>query len=253
MAGWLAAALAMTGCGGDKRPPRQARPRARRRLPSAVEIAAPDPGATVRGRAALTGTIAAPGDGCRATPTRCRSFASTGAARRARVRSSPTPGRTGQWTARLRLVVPPRTRHWTVTADYAVSAGRRDRCDADVRRPRASRRRARPRAPQEEARDRAPAARPPPSRRPARQRPPRPAPAPTPAPVVGRRRHARPGGRQPRGRRAKPASRGAAGLEGAGARARRAAAGGRDERPLGRSTWPPRNTASGARHEPLHQ
>jgi hypothetical protein len=120
IAGCLTAALAVTACGGDKRkapakPAPAAAPSA-----SAVEILTPDGGAIVRGRAAGTGTISAPVtvsghadalqvvrvDG-RCAASSCTKFAYTGAQ--------------GRWTARLRLVVPPRTRRWTVTADYAVS------------------------------------------------------------------------------------------------------------------------------------
>ena len=120
IAGVLTAALAVTACGGDKRPaPAKPAPPA---APSAgaVEILTPDAGAIVRGRAAGAGTISAPVtvsghadalqvvrvDG-RCAASSCTTFAYTGAQ--------------GRWTARLRLVVPPRTRRWTVTADYAVS------------------------------------------------------------------------------------------------------------------------------------
>ena len=60
MAGWLAAALAMTACGGDERPTPAKRAAEPAPSASAVEILAPDQGATVRGRAAQTGTISAP-------------------------------------------------------------------------------------------------------------------------------------------------------------------------------------------------
>jgi hypothetical protein len=121
VAACLTAALALTACGGGGE--RSARPKtATEPAPSAtaVEILAPGEGSTVRGRAARTGTISAPVtvsgqadalqvvrvDG-RCAERSCTKFAYTGAK--------------GRWSARLRLVVPPRTRRWTVTADYAVS------------------------------------------------------------------------------------------------------------------------------------
>ena len=122
LAACLAAALAAVGCGGQggarsttARTATEATPSA-----SAVAFLAPDQGSTVRGRVARTGTISAPVtvsgqadalqvirvDG-RCAQRACTRFAYTGAQ--------------GRWTARLRLVVPRRTRRWTVTADYAVS------------------------------------------------------------------------------------------------------------------------------------
>jgi hypothetical protein len=120
MACWLAAALAITACGHDKRPAAAKRAPEPAPSASAIEILVPDRGATVRGHTARTGTISAPvrlsgradalqvvrvDGGCPASP--CTKFAYTGAQ--------------GRWTTRLRLVVPPRTRRWTVTADYAVT------------------------------------------------------------------------------------------------------------------------------------
>jgi hypothetical protein len=120
----LAAALAVTACGGDGDGAKRSTPAKRPAEPaasaSAVEIQAPDQGSTVRGRAAPAGTISAPVtvsghadalqvvrvDG-RCAARSCTKFAYTGAE--------------GRWSARLNLVVPPRTRRWTVTADYAVS------------------------------------------------------------------------------------------------------------------------------------
>jgi hypothetical protein len=121
VAACLTAALAVTACGGGGE---RSAPAKTATAPapsaSAVEILAPDQGSTVRGRAARTGTISAPltvsgqadalqvvrVDG-RCAERSCTKFAYTGAE--------------GRWSARLRLVVPPRTRRWTVTADYAVS------------------------------------------------------------------------------------------------------------------------------------
>jgi hypothetical protein len=120
-AGCLAAALAVMACGGGGERSAPAKT-ATEPAPSAsaVEILAPDQGSTVRGRAARAGTISAPVtvsgqadalqvvrvDG-RCAERSCTKFAYTGAQ--------------GRWSARLRLVVPRRTRRWTVTADYAVS------------------------------------------------------------------------------------------------------------------------------------
>lgn len=120
MAGWLAAAMAMTACGADKRPPPAKRAPEPPPSASAVAIATPDQGMTVRARAALTGTISAlvtmsghadalqvvRVDGrCPVRP--CTKYAYTGPK--------------GLWTAELSLVLPPHTRRWTATADYAVT------------------------------------------------------------------------------------------------------------------------------------
>jgi hypothetical protein len=179
----LALALALAACGGDKlpapaKPPAEPAPSA-----SAVEILAPDQGATVRGRAARAGTISAPVtvsghadslqvvrvDGRCAAAT-CTKFAYTGAQ--------------GRWTARLRLVVPPRTRHWTVTADYAVSPAAATGATLTLA-VRATKVRARPRArrkaPEHEAEGATTQTQPPAS--PAT--PTTPTPAPTPAPSSG--------------------------------------------------------------------
>jgi hypothetical protein len=122
VAGCLTTALALTACGGDGGERSAPAKTATEPAPSAsaVEILAPDQGSTVRGRAARAGTISAPVtvsgqadalqvvrvDG-RCAERSCTKFAYTGAQ--------------GRWSARLRLVVPRRTRRWTVTADYAVS------------------------------------------------------------------------------------------------------------------------------------
>ena len=124
----------MTGVGAAERPPPK-RPPSRAPPAGAVEIVTPDQGATVRGRAAPTGTIAAPVrlsghadalqvvrvDGrCPARP--CTKFAYTGAQ--------------GRWTARLqpRRAAP----HPSLDRDRRLRrhGGRRHRCEGDLRRPR---------------------------------------------------------------------------------------------------------------------
>ena len=120
MAGWLAAAMAMTACGADKRPPPAKRASEPPPSASAVAIATPDQGMTVRARAALTGTISAlvtmsghadalqvvRVDGrCPVRP--CTKYAYTGPK--------------GLWSAELSLVLPPHTRRWTATAPPAMA------------------------------------------------------------------------------------------------------------------------------------
>jgi hypothetical protein len=184
VAGCLAAALAVTACGGggERSAPAKTAPEPAPSA-SAVEILAPDQGSTVRGRAARAGTISAPVtvsgqadalqvirvDG-RCAERSCTKFAYTGAE--------------GRWSARLHLVVPPRTRRWTVTADYAVSpaAATSATLTLAVRATKArARSRARRSAPESEPGTGTTQAQPPAN--PATPTPP--TPAPTPAPSAG--------------------------------------------------------------------
>jgi hypothetical protein len=187
-AGCLTAALAVTACGGDGKRSAPAKT-ATEPAPSAsaVEILAPDEGSTVRGRTARAGTISAPVtvsgqadalqvvrvDG-RCAQRSCTKFAYTGAE--------------GRWSARLQLVVPPHTRRWTVTADYAVSptAATGARLTLAVRATKArTRPRARRSAPESEAGGGTTTQAQPPATPTTPTTPTTPAPAPTPAPSSG--------------------------------------------------------------------
>ena len=89
---------------------------------AAVRILTPQRGASVKAQRMATGNLSASvtvtGDAealqtirvdGRCAPRSCTKFTYTGV--------------NGRWTARLRLLLPPRSERWTVTADYAVAPG----------------------------------------------------------------------------------------------------------------------------------
>jgi hypothetical protein len=124
----LAAACALavlaTACGGQSPEP-QATTTAPDPTPSpstaAVSIVAPAEGSTVRGRRSADGRVAA----TIAVRGRADALQTIRIDGRCAARSCTKiiyTGARGEWTARLRLVLPPGTRHWTVKADYAVTS-----------------------------------------------------------------------------------------------------------------------------------
>src|SRR5204863_755573 len=118
------AALAVTACGGHS-PERHAPTTVPDAAPSpstaAVSIAAPAEGSTVRGSRSADGRVAA----TIAVKGRADALQTVRIDGRCAARSCTKiiySGARGEWAARLRLVLPPRTRHWTVSADYAVTS-----------------------------------------------------------------------------------------------------------------------------------
>jgi hypothetical protein len=126
--GRLAAACALgalaTACGGQ-RPEDQTATTAPDATPSpstaAVSIVAPAEGSTVRGRRSADGRVAA----TIAVRGRADALQTVRIDGRCAARSCTKiiyTGARGEWKARLQLTLPPRTRRWTVSADYAVTS-----------------------------------------------------------------------------------------------------------------------------------
>lgn len=113
-----------TACGGQS-PERHAPTAAPDATPSpstaAVSIVAPAEGSTVRGRRSADGRVAA----TIAVRGRADALQTVRIDGRCAAQSCTKiiyTGARGEWRARLLLLLPPRTRHWTVSADYAVTA-----------------------------------------------------------------------------------------------------------------------------------
>jgi hypothetical protein len=126
--GRLAAACALgilaTACGGQSPEPQKpttAPDTTPTPSTAAVSIVAPAEGSSVRGRLSADGRVAA----TIAVRGRADALQTVRVDGRCAARSCTRiiyTGARGEWKARLRLMLPPRTRRWTVSADYAVTS-----------------------------------------------------------------------------------------------------------------------------------
>jgi hypothetical protein len=117
-------AALVTACGG-RTPEHHEAPTAPDAAPTqstaAVSIIAPAQGSTVRGRLSAGGRVAT----TIAVQGRADALQTVRLDGRCAARSCTKiiyTGARGEWKARLRLTLPPRTRRWTVSADYAVTS-----------------------------------------------------------------------------------------------------------------------------------
>jgi hypothetical protein len=125
------AALAAAGCGGHGHARTGASTAAPAPTPTAVTISAPHEGLAVRGERAPAGRLAVAltvtgqalaGQVVR-VDGRCAAHSCSGLA---------FADTSGRWSTRVRLVLPARTRRWTLLADYALTPARSSRARVTV-------------------------------------------------------------------------------------------------------------------------